>query len=170
VPVPAHLADWLGPLDWLDDDGPYLEGDLICPCGAWWFKLLYPGQTHQPPGYREPVPCVVKVRGKRSEDNYVFGVDAACVTCRRRVGVFDSQNHGGCWLGVGPARPRALDRSGSVPWACSACGGLPHRARVHFRLVERAESLAVVRDRLVALGVPQERFAPWSNRRAGRST
>jgi hypothetical protein len=37
-------------------------------------------------------------------------------------------------------------------------------------MAERAESLAAVRDRLVALGVPQERFAPRSNRRAGRST
>jgi hypothetical protein len=141
VPVPTHLAGWLGPLDWLDDHGPYVEGDLICPCGAWWFKLLYPGQTHTPPGYSEPIPCVVEVKGKRTEYNYVFGVDAVCVVCRRRVAVFDSKNHGRCWLDVKGSRPRSLDRSGSVPWACSACGGLPHRARLHFRLVEWEEFL-----------------------------
>jgi hypothetical protein len=139
----TRLAGWLGPLDWLDDHGPYLEGDLICPCGAWWFKLLYPGQTHTPSGYQEPIPCVVKVSGKRNEFNYVFGVDAVCAVCRRQVSVFDSKHHGQCWLGADghSTRPRSLDRSGSEPWACSACGGLPHRARLHFRLVDRADFL-----------------------------
>jgi hypothetical protein len=141
LPIPMHLADWLGPLDWMDDAGRYLEADLICPCGAWWYDFLYPGKTHQPPGSSEPIPCTVEVPGPPKEFNFVFGVDAACVSCRRRIGVFDSQNHGRCWLTVKESRPRALDRSGAVPWSCSACGGLPHRARLHFRLVEQDEYL-----------------------------
>jgi hypothetical protein len=142
VPVPTHLAGWLGPLDWLDDAGPYLEGDLICPCGAWWFEFLYPGKTHRVEGWPEPAyPCDVEVPGEPNEYNHVFGVDAVCVACRRQVGVIDSKNHGRCWLDVAGSRPRALDRSGSVSWNCSACGSVPHRGRIHYRLLDREHFL-----------------------------
>ena len=48
IPVPSHLRDWLGPLDWFEDD-PYIEGDLVCPCGRKELVFCYPGQTHHVP-------------------------------------------------------------------------------------------------------------------------
>jgi hypothetical protein len=139
VPVPSHLAAWLGPLDWFDDD-PYIEGDLICPCGAWQFEFYYPGKTHHASGLAEPIPCEVEVPDAAGGSDFVFGVDAVCITCRGRVSVFDSENHGRQLVPTRGNRP-ALERAGSVPWKCPACGSLSHRGRAHFRFLWREEFL-----------------------------
>jgi hypothetical protein len=133
VPVPPHLADWLGPLDWIAKD-PYIEGDIVCPCGRHDLVFHYPGQTHHPPHLAEPIPCVV---------GGTFAIKAECPACGRQAMVFDHHVHG---LSV---FLNAADRQGRtppllLPWACSACGGTTHRGRVHFRFPDRAGFLDYV--------------------------
>jgi hypothetical protein len=133
VPVPSHLADWLGPLDWFADD-PYIEGDLVCPCGQHELELHYPGQMHHPPDLPEPIPCVV---------GGWFAVKAVCAACGRQAIVFDSRIHG-LTVFLGAASRQGEELPPLSPWACSACGRSIHRGRVHFRLPDKERFLQYV--------------------------
>ncbi len=133
VPVPSHLADWLGPLDWFADD-PYIEGDIVCPCGRHELEFHYPGQTHHPPDVPEPIPCVV---------GGWFAVKAVCAACGHQAVVFDSRIHG-LTVFLGAAGRQGEELPPLSPWACSACGRTTHRGRVHFRFPERERFLQYV--------------------------
>ena len=140
VPVPAHLAGWLGPLDWVED-APSITGDLICPCGGRAFELLHPGKTHRPGRLPEPIPCTVKIPGRPDEFNHWLAIDVVCVGCWARAVVFDSMRHGYAMFLAADRWQRQV-RPTLVPWACSGCGGRPHRGRVRFHFPERDDFLA----------------------------
>lgn len=133
VPVPAHLADWLGPLVW-DAKDPYIEGDVVCPCGRAELVFHYPGQTHQPRDLPEPIPCVA---------NGAFVIRAVCPACDGRAVVFDHSVHG-LTVFLNAHRRAGEELPPLVPWACSACGGGAHRGRVHFRFLDADDFLEYV--------------------------
>lgn len=133
VPVPSHLAGWLGPLDWRANN-PYLEGDVVCPCGRHDLEFHYPGQTHHPPHLPEPIPCVA---------DGAFAIKAVCRACGRQAVVFDHRVHGLTrFLNAALAAGKELPPL--TPWACSSCGGIPHRGRVHFRFQDPEDFLLYV--------------------------
>jgi len=139
IPIPSHLAEWLGPLDWYADD-PYIEGDLICPCGCRNLEFYYPGETHKPALLTQHIPVWIDVLDESGEVSFWFAIDVVCVDCQKRVVVFDNFRHGTTAF-LADNYWEHQERPTMKKWVCSDCGGVSHHGRPHFRFDSLIEFL-----------------------------
>jgi len=122
MPAPTHL---LGITDQRPEDCTPTEfvADLHCPCGGREFSLLYPGATQEWNG--KVYPCTAQI-----DDRFYFLVRARCAACNDEHLVFDRDFHGWDGFVVHDESQAATPRPPLVPWQCSRCNSLAHRATV----------------------------------------